>query len=125
MAPPCYADLGKDAREVFTKNYHLGIVKLDCKTKSRTGIEFKAAGSSLNDTGKVNGSLDVKYKLSDHGITLSEKWTTDNTLNTGITAEDYLSKGLKLSADLNFAPQTGKCDCTPYGPPSQRPSVHI
>lgn len=109
MAPPCYADLGKEARDVFSKNYHLGLVKLDCKTKSRTGIEFNAAGSSLNDTGKVNGSLDVKYKLSDHGITLREKWTTDNNLNTEVTAEDCLAKGLKLSANLNFAPQTGEC----------------
>lgn len=108
MAPPCYADLGKQARDVFSKNYHFGLVKLDCKTKSRTGIEFTAAGSSMNDTGKVNGSLDVKYKITEHGVTLKEKWTTDNNLNTEVTAEDSLAKGLKLSANLNFAPQTGK-----------------
>ncbi|OQR68000.1 voltage-dependent anion-selective channel-like [Tropilaelaps mercedesae] len=108
MAPPSYSDLGKEARDIFSKNYHFGLVKLDCKTKSRTGIEFTAAGSSLNDTGKVNGSLDVKYKLTEHGITVKEKWTTDNNLNTEITAEDCFSNGLKLSANFNFAPQTGK-----------------
>lgn len=108
MAPPCYADLGKQARDVFSKNFHFGLVKLDCKTKSRTGIEFTASGTSLNDTGKVNGSLEIKYKISEQGVTLKEKWNTDNNLNTEITAEDCLAKGLKLTSNLAFAPQTGK-----------------
>jgi len=108
MAPPSYADLGKQARDVFSKNYHFGLVKLDCKTKSRSGIEFTSSGTSLNDTGKIDGSFDVKYKITEHGVTLKEKWTTDNQLNTEITAEDCISKGLKLSANINFAPQTGK-----------------
>lgn len=108
MAPPCYADLGKQARDVFSKNYHFGLVKLDCKTKSPTGVEFNVAGTSINDTGKVNGSFEVKHKLCDHGVVLKEKWTTDNNLLTEITAEDCMTKGLKLSGKLDFAPQTGK-----------------
>jgi len=106
--PPVYGDLGKQARDLFSKNYHFGIVKLDGKTKTKTGIEFSTTGTSFNDTGKVSGSFDVKYKLSDHGVTFKEKWTTDNNLNTEITSEDVLAKGLKLTAELSFAPQTGK-----------------
>ena len=41
------------------------------------------------------------------GLTFNEKWTTDNTLGTEITIEDQLAKGLKLSFDTQFAPQTG------------------
>lgn len=108
MAPPSYSDLGKQARDVFSKNYLFGVVKLESKTKSRSGIEFTAGGTSLNDTGKIDGSFEVKYKITEHGVTLKEKWTTDNTLNTEISAEDCITKGLKLSANANFAPQTGK-----------------
>lgn len=108
MAPPCYADLGKQARDIFNKNYHLGVVKLDCKTTTKTGVEFNVSGTSLNDTGKVNASLETKYKLSELGVTLREKWNTDNTLATELVSEDRLAKGLKLSFNANFAPQTGK-----------------
>jgi len=41
------------------------------------------------------------------GLTFLEKWNTDNTLGTEITIEDQLVKGLKLSFDTHFAPQTG------------------
>ncbi|CAN7976583.1 hypothetical protein HPB47_002504 [Ixodes persulcatus] len=108
MAPPCYADLGKQARDLFNKNYHFGVVKLDCKTTTKTGVEFNVSGTSLNDTGKVNASLETKYKLSDLGLTLKEKWNTDNTLATEISCDDQLARGLKLAFNANFAPQTGK-----------------
>ena len=41
------------------------------------------------------------------GLTFTEKWTTENVLNTEITVEDQLTKGLKLGLDTSFAPQTG------------------
>jgi hypothetical protein len=41
------------------------------------------------------------------GLTFSEKWNTDNTLATEISIQDYIAKGLKLSFDSSFAPQTG------------------
>uniref|UniRef100_A0A8C9HSV3 Uncharacterized protein n=1 Tax=Piliocolobus tephrosceles TaxID=591936 RepID=A0A8C9HSV3_9PRIM len=36
--PPTYADLGKSARDVFTKGYGFGLIKLDLKTKSENGL---------------------------------------------------------------------------------------
>ena len=51
MAPPSYADIGKQARDVFGKGYHFGLVKLDVKTKTTSGVEFNAGGSSVD--GKV------------------------------------------------------------------------
>jgi hypothetical protein len=41
------------------------------------------------------------------GLKFSEKWNTDNTLATEITVHDYIAKGLKVSFDSSFAPQTG------------------
>uniref|UniRef100_A0A673J0V2 Non-selective voltage-gated ion channel VDAC2 n=1 Tax=Sinocyclocheilus rhinocerous TaxID=307959 RepID=A0A673J0V2_9TELE len=106
--PPAYADLGKSAKDIFNKGYGFGMVKLDVKTKSASGVEFKTSGSSNTDTSKVVGSLETKYKRSEYGLTFTEKWNTDNTLGTEIIIEDQIAKGLKLTFETNFSPNTGK-----------------
>lgn len=108
MGPPPYPDLGKNARDVFSKGYHFGLIKLDVKTKSTSGVEFSTAGISNQESGKVSGSLETKYKVKDYGLTFTEKWTTDNTLSTEFAVQDQFVEGLKLSSCLNFAPQTGQ-----------------
>lgn len=107
MAPPPYSDLGKNARDVFGRGYHFGLIKLDCKTKTSSGVEFNTGGTSNQESGKVFGSLETKYKVKEYGLTFSEKWNTDNTLATEIAVQDQLLKGLKVSADVNFSPNTG------------------
>jgi len=106
--PPCYADLGKAARDLFGKNFGYGFVKLECKTETGSGVEFTTTGSSNNDTSKVDGGLETKYSWKDYGLTFKEKWNTDNTLGTEVTIEDQLASGLKLTFDTSFSPQTGK-----------------
>nr|XP_061807248.1 voltage-dependent anion-selective channel protein 2-like isoform X2 [Nerophis lumbriciformis] len=106
--PPPYADLGKSAKDIFNKGYGFGLVKLDVKTKSSSGVEFKTSGSSNVDTSKVTGTLETKYKWAEHGLTFTEKWTTENTLGTEICIEDKITKGLKLNFDTTFSPNTGK-----------------
>nr|XP_048717807.1 voltage-dependent anion-selective channel protein 1 isoform X1 [Caretta caretta] len=106
--PPAYADLGKSARDVFTKGYGFGLIKLDLKTKSENGLEFTSSGSANSETSKVTGSLETKYKWGEYGLTFTEKWNTDNTLGTEITLEDQLAHGLKLTFDSSFSPNTGK-----------------
>uniref|UniRef100_A0A6Q2XJ36 Non-selective voltage-gated ion channel VDAC2 n=1 Tax=Esox lucius TaxID=8010 RepID=A0A6Q2XJ36_ESOLU len=106
--PPSYGDLGKSANDIFNKGYGFGLVKLDVKTKSSNGVEFKTSGSSNTDTSKVNGNLETKYKWAEYGLTFTEKWTTDNTLGTEIIIEDQITKGLKLTFDTQFSPNSGK-----------------
>ncbi|KAK7122230.1 hypothetical protein R3I94_019375 [Phoxinus phoxinus] len=106
--PPAYADLGKAAKDVFNKGYGFGMVKLDVKTKSVNGVEFKTCGTSNMDSNKVIGNLETKYKWAEYGLTFTEKWNTDNTLGTEITVEDQITKGLKLTFDTTFSPNTGK-----------------
>jgi voltage-dependent anion channel protein 2 len=108
MAPPCFSDLGKQARDIFSKNYHVGTMKLECKTKTATGVNFTVNGVSNNDTGRVNAFLETKYNIKKHGISIREKWNTENILATELSVEDQFVKGLKLSLDTSFAPQTGK-----------------
>ncbi|EGW10387.1 Voltage-dependent anion-selective channel protein 1 [Cricetulus griseus] len=105
--PPTYADLGKSARDVFTKGYGFGLIKLDLKTKSENGLEFTSSGSANTETTKVNGSLETKYRRTQYELTFTEKWNTDNTLGTVSTVEDQLTHGLKLTFDSSFSPNTG------------------
>lgn len=107
MSPPSYSDLGKNARDVFNKGYHFGLWKLDVKSKTNSGVEFTTAGHSNQESGKVFGSLETKYKVKEYGLTFSEKWNTDNTLTSEVAVENQLVKGLKLSFDGSFAPQSG------------------
>ncbi|PYZ99302.1 voltage-dependent anion-selective channel [Penaeus vannamei] len=108
MAPPVYGDLGKSAKDVFGKGYHFGVLKLECKSKTSTGVEINAGGTNALESGKVAGNLETKYKVKEHGLTFTEKWNTDNTLNTEVAIEDKVAKGLKLVLNTTFAPQTGK-----------------
>jgi len=107
MGPPKYGDLGKQASDVFGKGYHFGLLKLEVKTKTETGVEFTTGGSSNLDSGKVAGNLETKYKVKDLGLTFTEKWNTDNTLNTTLDVADKLLPGLKATLDTNFSPSTG------------------
>lgn len=54
MSPPSYVDLGKSARDVFGKGFHFGLVKLDVKSKTSSGIELSSGGQSNIDSGKVS-----------------------------------------------------------------------
>jgi len=108
FVPPSYSDLGKKARDLFSKGFNYGNYKLEAKTKTKNGVEFTTNGNSSHDSGKVGGSLETKYEWSDYGLKFTEKWDTDNVLGTEITIEDQIAKGLKLSFDTSFAPQSGK-----------------
>jgi len=115
MAPPAFSDLGKEAKDVLNKNYHLGVVKLDVKTKTPLGIEFNLNGVSNNDTGKVTAFLESKHGWNNYGVTLKEKWNADNTLSTDVSLKDAGLKGLELGATGYFAPQTGRKNGTLKG----------
>ncbi|KAJ8930247.1 hypothetical protein NQ314_016975 [Rhamnusium bicolor] len=107
MGPPPYSDLGKKANDVFGKGYHFGLIKLDVKSKTASGVEFSTGGTSNQESGKVFGSLETKYKVKEYGVTFSEKWNTDNTLGTEVAIQDQPCAGFKLSGNVNFSPQTG------------------
>jgi len=111
MGPPCYGDLGKNARDLFNKGYTFGFLKLDTTTRSGSDIhplEFRTAAQHNTTTGKLFGSLDFKYKYPKYGITLTESWNTENVLGSELVVEDQGLKGLKGIFYSSFAPQLGK-----------------
>ena len=101
MAPPKYGDLGKQANDVFSKGYNFGLIKLEVKTKTSTGVEFTTGGNSNMETGKVAGNLETKYQVKDLGMTLTEKWTTDNSLNTTVDVVDKVNTNKLLAEKEN------------------------
>lgn len=54
--------------------------------------EFNTSGSSNTDTGKASGSLETKYKMKEVGLSVTQKWNTDNTLATEVSVEDQVSQ---------------------------------
>ncbi|KAL1770410.1 voltage-dependent anion-selective channel protein 1 [Sigmodon hispidus] len=103
--PPIYADLGKSARDVFTKGYGFGLTKLDLKTKSENGLEFTSSDSANTETTKVNGSLETKYRWTEYGLMFTEKWNRQHP-GTEITMEDQLARykrqHINLGCDVDF-----------------------
>ena len=59
---PTYCDLGKAAKDVFNNGYGFGMVKIDLRTKSCSGMKFFTSGHAYTDTGKASGNLETKYK---------------------------------------------------------------
>ncbi|XP_074038064.1 voltage-dependent anion-selective channel-like [Leptinotarsa decemlineata] len=96
MSPPPYSDFGKRAKDVFNKGCHYGLIKLDCKTKDCGGVEVNTVGTSNQESGKVSGSSETKYKIKD--LTFTEKWNTDTQHNKVFVS------GLKLD-DFNVFPR--------------------
>jgi len=107
MAPPSFSDIGKQSRDVFGKGYHFGLMKLEVKSKTSTGVEFTNALNSTLDTGAVTGNIETKYKCGEYGVTFTEKWNTDNTLNCSVDVQDKLMPGMKVTVDGNMKPDTG------------------
>jgi len=107
MSPPLYADLGKGARDIFSRGYNLDTIKLDLKTKTKAGVEFSTGGVSHLDSGKVLGTLETKYKFKEYGITFTEKWNTSNILATEVVWQDFV-QGAKLAAEYICTPNWGQ-----------------
>jgi hypothetical protein len=109
MAPPSYADLGKSARDLFSKGYAHGFLNWDSTTKNGDSlVEFKTAASHNIAGQKTTGRLECKYKIPQYGVTITEKWNTENTLSTAIEVKDQVSRGLTVTLDSSYVPHTAK-----------------
>ena len=107
MAPPTYADLGKTSRDLFSKGYNISFVKLETTTKSGD-VEFKTNSAHNVASSNLAGNIDIKYKLPKYGLTLTEKWNTDNVLGTELVVQDKGVQGLKVTLDSQYHPGSAK-----------------
>lgn len=105
VVPPTFADLGKVAKDVFSKGFSIGSNKLNVKSKTSAGISLNPVFEVKNDT--LVTSFETSGSPID-GVTLKEKWTSDNVTKTNIVVENKLAKGLKLDLEVVVNPTTGK-----------------
>ncbi|RLU21438.1 hypothetical protein DMN91_005811 [Ooceraea biroi] len=82
MEIPNFADLGKNARDVFATGYHhgKGLIKLNVKTKSARRFQITSDTTLNFEASKLSGLMETKYKANAGALLL--KWTTEaNDLN--------------------------------------------
>jgi hypothetical protein len=110
VAPPAFADLGKSARDLFNKGYNHGFIKVESTTRSGANgdVEFKTNAAHNLTSQKLAGNVEFKYKIPQHGITLTEKWNTENVLGTVFEVRDQFARGLKVTVDSTYSPNTAK-----------------
>ena len=70
---PTYCDLGKAAKDVFNKEYGFGMVKIDLRTKSCSGVKFSTSGHAYADKRKALGNLETKHRICNCGLTFTQK----------------------------------------------------
>ncbi|KAI8330489.1 eukaryotic porin/Tom40 [Chlamydoabsidia padenii] len=102
--PVAFNDIGKSAKDLLSKDYPVGGVKLEVKTTAPNGVTFKVNGHRDNKTGVIIGDLETKYADKVNGISFTEAWTTSNHLNGKIELENNLAKGLKLELMTSLLP---------------------
>lgn len=107
MSPPPFADLGKPVRDLFSKGFNFGVLKVDARAKTKSGIDLSSSCSSTIGAGQFVGTVDAKHKIKDYGLTVMGKWKTDNEITTELTLQDKIAEGLKLSADAVFSQAKG------------------
>lgn len=106
MAPPKFADLGKAASDLLSKNFHFGVVNLEANTTALNGAKFTTKGKHTTATGGVGGSLECEMEL--RGMKYKESMTTDGVIHGSLTLDDKLLKSVKVEAAFDFAPDSGK-----------------
>nr|XP_012232353.1 PREDICTED: voltage-dependent anion-selective channel protein 2-like [Linepithema humile] len=105
MEVPNFAELGKNARDIFTTGYHQGkgFIKFNVKTKSKRF--HMMSDTILNfETSKLSGLMETKYKADAGALLL--KWTTAGVLLLGYEFNGLLMKGVDLLSECAYNPET-------------------
>ncbi|KAJ1911872.1 Mitochondrial porin [Tieghemiomyces parasiticus] len=108
MAVPSYSDLGKSAKDLLTKDYPIGHVKLEVKTLTANGVNFTVNGTQDQKSGGILGELKTKYADKVNGLTFTHSWNTKNVLTTEVEVLNQAAKGLKLNVLGSLLPTDGK-----------------
>ncbi|XP_020286047.1 voltage-dependent anion-selective channel protein 2-like [Pseudomyrmex gracilis] len=106
MEVPTFADLGKNARDVFTTGYHhgKGLIKFNVKTRSAKRFQMTSDTTLNCDESKLSGLMETKYKADAGALLL--KWTTEGVLFLGYEFNGLLMKGVDLLSECTYNPET-------------------
>lgn len=108
--PPAFSDLNKGVKDLFSKNYNIGHAKIDVKTTTANGVEIRGVGQQeiAGDSPQAYGFLEHKFVQRDYGLTLVERWSTDNMVTMEASVEDKMLAGGKITFVAGLSAQTGK-----------------
>ncbi|KZV63473.1 unnamed protein product [Peniophora sp. CBMAI 1063] len=105
--PPSWKDLGKSSNDLLAKDYPFTATTLEVKTTTPSGVAFKVAGARDNKSNLIAGDIEAKYSSKPHGLTLTNAWTTSNTLRSLVEIDNQLAKGLKIDVAASITPDKG------------------
>lgn len=102
--PVPFSDISKPVNDLLNKDfYHTSAAALEVKSKAPNGVNFNVKGRSAHE-GPISGSLEGKYSDKASGLTLTQTWTTSNSLDTKLELENNIAQGLKTEILTNYLP---------------------
>uniref|UniRef100_A0A0K0FE72 Probable voltage-dependent anion-selective channel (inferred by orthology to a C. elegans protein) n=1 Tax=Strongyloides venezuelensis TaxID=75913 RepID=A0A0K0FE72_STRVS len=104
MTQPKYRDIGKSASDLVNKGYGIGTFKIKVKSSiaKNKPYEYKTSTTHNFKSQILDYYVNLKCNLPNHNMVLSEKWTPNNTLTTGLELVDYFFKGLTIHLESNY-----------------------
>ncbi|EMD40096.1 hypothetical protein CERSUDRAFT_71889 [Gelatoporia subvermispora B] len=105
--PPSWKDLGKSSNDLLSRDFHTSGTSLEVKTSTPSNVTFKVNGTLDSKSNHITGDLEGKYADKKHGLTLTQAWTTSNTLRTLVELENQIATGLKIDLNTTLTPDSG------------------
>lgn len=85
------------------KDFPIGSTQLEVKTTTPSGVAFKVTGTST-PAGVVSALGETKYTDRKNGLTLTQSWTSTNSLTTLVELDNNIVSGLKVDLNATIAP---------------------
>uniref|UniRef100_A0A8C4QIH3 Voltage-dependent anion-selective channel protein 3 n=1 Tax=Eptatretus burgeri TaxID=7764 RepID=A0A8C4QIH3_EPTBU len=105
-APPAYSDLGRHILDLFNLGCDPGLIRLDCKSKTRDAVELGYSSVFGLESRRFTGNVSVGRYLPVRDMNVTGRWATDGAL--GARVDFYrLVRGVDLTFDAAFYPTTG------------------
>uniref|UniRef100_A0A0N5CGY0 Voltage-dependent anion-selective channel n=1 Tax=Strongyloides papillosus TaxID=174720 RepID=A0A0N5CGY0_STREA len=104
MTQPKYGDIGKSASDLLNKGYGIGTFKIKVKSGIAKDKPYEYKTSTIHNFKSqiLDYNINLKCNLPNYNMVLSEKWTPNNTLTTGLELVDYFFKGLTIHLESNY-----------------------
>jgi len=97
--PLNFADVGKDVRDFLEKEFPVAQEKLEFKARSLDNVQFNITGTRDAKTDAISADFKAVHAFP-RGVTLTQKWSTDNILTGEISVADSLVRGLTLGTEV-------------------------
>ncbi|XP_043288133.1 voltage-dependent anion-selective channel protein 1-like [Venturia canescens] len=107
MTVPSFADIGKNAWDIFRTGYHYGygLFNISITNKSEKKLRLNSEYSLQCDTSQADGKSEAKLSLDRIGV-LKQKWKSDGTILLEHGLEGKPIDGFSLTSGFSYNPHT-------------------